>query len=78
MTPPENSPPRTLSEQVEFAYLTLLRHVEGLLGEVTEAIADGADSEEIKYVHTTLLKMTAKNARLKHKLYMLAAEKTPR
>jgi len=76
MTPQaENNPERSLPEQIEFAYLTLLRHVEGLLGEVTEMIAEKHDENNIKYVHGSLLRMTSKNARLKHKLYMLAKEK---
>jgi hypothetical protein len=70
-----NSPPRDIHQQVEYAYTTLLMHLEMLLGEVTELISDEDVSEDVKYIHGSLLKMVSKNAKLKHKLYMLNKEK---
>jgi len=70
-----NSPHRDIHQQVEYAYTTLLMHLEMLLGEVTELISDEDVSEDVKYIHGSLLKMVSKNAKLKHKLYMLNKEK---
>lgn len=55
--------------------MTLLIHMESLLGEVTEMIGDEDVNEDIRFIHTSLLKMVSKNAKLKHKLYMLNKEK---
>ncbi len=71
-----NSPPRDIHQQVEYAYTTLLMHLDMLLGEVTELISDEEVSEDVKYIHGSLLKMVSKNAKLKHKLYMLNKEKS--
>lgn len=70
-----NNPQRSLPEQIEFAYLTLLIHLEGLLSDVTEMVGENDVNEDIRHIHVSLSKMVSKNAKLKHKLYMIAKEK---
>ena len=70
-----NNPQRSLPEQIEFAYLTLLIHLEGLLSDVTEMVGEEDVNEDIRHIHVSLSKMVSKNAKLKHKLYMIAKEK---
>jgi hypothetical protein len=61
---------RTIPEQVEFAYLTLLGHLEHLASRMQE-IKDGAadiDIECIESLHDHVNRMLSKNFRLRHKL----------
>ena len=69
---------RTLTEQVEFAYLLLLSRLESLHADVLEA-ADAATAPEaqdkLDFVSQSIAGMLAKNIRLKHKLAFNARSK---
>ena len=61
---------RTIPEQVEFAYLTLLGHLEHLASRMQE-IKDGAadiDLECIESLHDQVNRMLCKNYKLRFKL----------
>lgn len=78
MSDPEMfSPSRTVPEQVEFAYLTLLGHLEHLSARFQE-LKEGAgdiDPEDIDSLHEQVNRMLSKNFRLRHKVNSL---KNPR
>jgi hypothetical protein len=62
---------RTLPEQVQFAYLTLLGRIEqfsaDLLDEIEKSDSESA-RESLEWVHTNLNRLLSKNVRLRHKL----------
>ena len=64
---------RTLPEQVEFAYLTLLGHLEHLASRMQE-MKDGPDEIDddcIEALHDHVNRMLSKNFRLRHKINSL-------
>ena len=64
---------RTIPEQVEFAYLTLLSHLEHLasrMQEMKESPA-GIDYECIEVLHEHVNRMLSKNFRLRHKVHSI-------
>lgn len=63
---------RTLPEQIQYAYLTLLGHLEQFSAEVLEE-SDNRDHapevrEQLDWVHQNLTRMISKNVRLRHKV----------
>jgi len=62
---------RTLPQQVEYAYLTLLGHLEQFTADVLDEM-DATNDEELRekldWVHTNLTRFLSKNVRLKHKV----------
>lgn len=73
MSNPTTQPDRTLPEQVEFAYLTLLGHLENLAAfvqELSEAPAD-IDIQDLEQVQDRVNRMLSKNFRLRHKIQVL-------
>jgi hypothetical protein len=72
MSNPTTQPDRTLPEQVEFAYLTLLGHLENLAAfvqELSESPAD-IDIQDLEQVQDRVNRMLSKNFRLRHKIQM--------
>lgn len=72
MSNPTTQPDRTLPEQVEFAYLTLLGHLENLAAfvqELSESPAD-IDIQDLEQVQDRVNRMLSKNFRLRHKIKM--------
>ena len=70
MSNPSTQPDRTLPEQVEFAYLTLLGHLENLAAfvqELSESPAD-LDIQDLEQVQDRINRMLSKNFRLRHKI----------
>lgn len=70
MSNPTTQPDRTLPEQVEFAYLTLLGHLENLAAfvqELSESPAD-IDIQDLEQVQDRVNRMLSKNFRLRHKI----------
>jgi hypothetical protein len=63
---------RTLPEQVQYAYLTLLGRLEQFTVDLVEEIEDpdnSADSRaKLEWVHQHLTQLLSKNIRLKHKV----------
>lgn len=62
---------RTLPEQVQYAYLTLLGHLEQFSVDVldeTDRNDSEAAREQLEWVHQNLTRLLSKNIRLKHKL----------
>ena len=65
-----NHQERTIPEQVEFAYLTLLGHLEHLAARMQE-MKDGnddIDEDSIESLHDHVNRMLSKNFRLRHKI----------
>jgi len=65
-------PDRTLPEQIEFAYLTLLGHLENLAAcvqEMSESPAD-LDIQDLEELQDRINRMLSKNFRLRHKIQM--------
>lgn len=60
---------RTLPEQVQHAYTTLLTHVESLFAQVCEMCDDDQENEDLLFIKDRLSFLMAKNVKLKHKLY---------
>lgn len=63
---------RTLPEQVQYAYLTLLGKLEEFSADVLGA-SEGTDlsgeaREQLEWVHQNLTRMISKNVRLRHKV----------
>jgi len=62
---------RTLPEQVQFAYLTLLGRLEQLSADIQDEIEKSdseAAREALEWAQTNLTKFLYKNVRLRHKL----------
>jgi hypothetical protein len=59
---------RTLPEQVQYAYLQALMHLESLLALVNDLHNDKPEDEDISLVLERLTNILAKNIRLKQKL----------
>lgn len=61
---------RTMPEQVEFAYLTLLGHLENLAACVQELSEspDNLDISDLEQVQDRVNRMLSKNFRLRHKI----------
>lgn len=62
---------RSLPQQVEYAYLTLLGHLEQFTAEVFEDMDSTSNPdvhEKLDWVHTNLTRFLSKNVRLKHKI----------
>jgi len=65
-------PDRTLPEQIEYAYLTLLGHLENLAAcvqELSESAAD-VDISDLEQIQDRVNRMLSKNFRLRHKIQM--------
>lgn len=60
---------RTLEEQVQHAYTTLLTHVESLFAKVNEMAEDDPANDDLQDIRERLSFMVAKNIRMKTKLY---------
>jgi len=72
MSNPTTQPDRTLPEQIEFAYLTLLGHLENLAAcvqELSEA-PDDLDISDLEELQDRINRMLSKNFRLRHKIQM--------
>jgi hypothetical protein len=76
MSYPTTQPDRTLPEQIEFAYLTLLAHLENLAACVQELSEspDNLDISDLEQLQDRINRMLSKNFRLRHKIQM---QKTP-
>jgi hypothetical protein len=62
---------RSLPQQVEYAYLTLLGHLEQFTADVFDEMDESGDAdvrEKLDWVHTNLTRFLSKNVRLKHKI----------
>jgi hypothetical protein len=59
---------RTLPEQVQFSYLTLLLHLDSLMAEVNALHNDCPEDEDIARVLNRITNMVSKNVKLRHKL----------
>jgi len=70
MSNPTTQPDRTLPEQIEFAYLTLLGHLENLAARMQEMRDDseGIDEECVEVLHDLVNRMLCKNYKLRFKL----------
>jgi hypothetical protein len=71
-------PSRTVPQQVEFAYLTLLGHLEHLSARFQE-MKEGAgdiDPEDIDSLHEQVNRMLSKNFRLRHKINTINQNQT--
>jgi len=60
---------RTLPEQVQYSYLTLLMHLESLLAEVNEMHNEDPQDEDMAHILSRLTNMVSNNVRLKQKLH---------
>lgn len=59
---------RTIPEQVQHHYLTVLLHIESLLAEVNDMVHDSPEDGDLQRIHQRLVDIHSKNVKLRHKI----------